>query len=63
MIAVPVSGYFMNEWLQKYVYHTPISWWIFAAAILGALIITVLTVSYQAVRAALMNPVKSLRTE
>jgi putative ABC transport system permease protein len=62
-IAIPVSGYFLHGWLQQYEYRTPLSWWIFAAASLGALAITLLTVSYQAIRAALMNPVTSLRTE
>ena len=63
LIAAPIAYYFMNEWLQKYTYRTDISWWIFAAAGVGALLITLLTVSYQAIRAALMNPAKSLKTE
>jgi putative ABC transport system permease protein len=63
LIAAPIAYYFMNEWLQKYTYRTEISWWIFVAAGAGALAITLLTVSYQAIRAALMNPVKSLKTE
>ncbi|MGL6269091.1 MAG: ABC transporter permease, partial [Chitinophagaceae bacterium] len=63
MLAVPLAWYGMNQWLQKYDYRTSIEWWIFAFAILGALAITLLTVSYQAVKAALANPVKSLRTE
>lgn len=62
-IAAPIAYYFMNEWLQKYTYRTNISWWIFAAAGFGALLITLLTVSYQAIKAAVMNPVKSLKTE
>ncbi|MEP7231221.1 MAG: ABC transporter permease [Ginsengibacter sp.] len=63
LIAVPVSYYFMHEWLQNYTYRTQISWWIFAAAGTGALLITLLTVSFQAIKAAIANPVKSLRTE
>lgn len=63
LIAAPVAYYFMNEWLQKYTYRTEISWWIFAASAAGALMITLLTVSFQAIKAALMNPVKSLRSE
>lgn len=63
VIAVPLSWYGMSQWLQKYDYRTPITWWIFASAIFGALIITLLTVSFQAVKAALANPIKSLRTE
>jgi putative ABC transport system permease protein len=62
-IAAPVAWYFMNKWLLKYDYRTGISWWIFIAAGTGAMIITLLTVSFQAVKAALANPVKSLRSE
>ena len=62
-IAIPTAWYFLNKWLLNYSYHTTISWWIFAATIAGALVITLLTVSYQAIKAALANPVKSLRTE
>ena len=63
LIAIPVAYYFMHSWLQNYQYRTQLSWWIFAAAGSGALIITLLTVSYQAIKAAMANPVKSLRTE
>jgi len=63
LIAAPIAYYFMTKWLQKYTYRTEISWWIFAAAGFGALTITLLTVSYQAIKAAMANPVKSLRTE
>jgi len=63
LIAGPLAGYFMQRWLSDYVYHTSISWWIFAATGLGAMGITLLTVSYQAIRAALANPVNSLKTE
>jgi len=63
LIAAPVAYYFMNNWLQKYTYRTEISWWIYVAAGIGALTITLLTVSFQAIKAALMNPVKSLRSE
>ncbi|MDP4214200.1 MAG: ABC transporter permease [Bacteroidota bacterium] len=62
-IAVPIAWYFLHQWLQKYPYRTDISWWIFIIAGLGAMLITLLTVSYQAIKAALMNPVRSLRTE
>jgi ABC-type antimicrobial peptide transport system permease subunit len=62
-IAIPLSSYFMNDWLLQYEYRTPLSWTVFAIAGFGALIITLFTVSYQAVKAALMNPVKSLRSE
>jgi putative ABC transport system permease protein len=63
IISVPLSYYFMHNWLQNYQYRTNLSWWIFAAAGLGALMITLLTVSFQSIKAALANPVKSLRTE
>jgi ABC-type antimicrobial peptide transport system permease subunit len=62
-IAVPVAYYFMDSWLQKYQYRTEISWWVMLITCAGALAITLMTVSFQAVRAALMNPVKSLRME
>jgi putative ABC transport system permease protein len=63
VIAVPLSYYFMEKWLSNYTYHSALSWWIFATACFGALLITLLTVSYQAIRAAMANPVKSLKTE
>ena len=63
IIAVPVAYYLMDGWLQKFDYHTTISWWIFGLACLGALVITLITVSYQAIKAAMSNPVKSLKTE
>ena len=63
LLATPVTYYFMDDWLVKYQYHTTINWWVFAASGIGALIITLLTVSYQSIKAALANPVKSLRTE
>jgi ABC-type antimicrobial peptide transport system permease subunit len=62
-IAVPIAWYYLNEWLLQYEYRTPMSWWIFVVSSLGALLITLLTVSYQAIRAGMMNPVNSLRTE
>jgi uncharacterized membrane protein YraQ (UPF0718 family) len=62
-IACPLSWYFMHEWLQKYIYRTEISWWIFAVAGCGALLITLFTVSFQAIKAAVANPVQSLRSE
>jgi ABC-type antimicrobial peptide transport system permease subunit len=63
LIAMPIAYYFMHDWLQSYQYRTAISWWIFAAAGAGALLITLLTVSFQAIKAALANPTKSLKTE
>jgi len=63
LIATPVSWSFMHKWLLGYQYRTEISWWIFAIAAIGAMIITLLTVSYQSIKAALANPVKSLKSE
>jgi len=63
LIATPVSYYFMQQWLQGYQYRAGIPWWIFAITAIGAVIITLLTVSYQSIKAALMNPVRSLKTE
>ncbi|GLU52657.1 FtsX-like permease family protein [Dyadobacter frigoris] len=63
LIATPFTYYFMDEWLQKYTYRTEISPWIFVLSGAGALCVTLLTVSYQAIRAAWLDPVKSLRNE
>ena len=63
LIASPIAWYIMHQWLENYEYRTQIVWWIFGAASSGALIITFLTVSFHAIKAALANPVKSLRTE
>jgi putative ABC transport system permease protein len=62
-ISIPLSYYGMNLWLENYTYREGISWWIFATAGLSILLITLLTVSYQSIKAAMMNPVKSLRSE
>ncbi len=63
LIAIPTAYYFMSSWLEKYPYHTDLSWWIFALTVAGAVFITLITVSFQAIKAALANPVNSLRTE
>ena len=62
-IAIPIAYYFLSNWLEKYEYRIQISWWVFVVTSIAALAITLLTVSYQAIKAALMNPVKSLRSE
>lgn len=62
-IASPIAWWAMNEWLKDYTYHIEISWWIFILAGTLAVLIALLTVSFQAIKAALANPVKSLRTE
>jgi putative ABC transport system permease protein len=63
LIASPLAWWAMNSWLQDFAYRVTISWWIFAAAGAGAIVIALLTVASQAVKAALANPVKSLRSE
>lgn len=63
LIAFPLAWWAMNSWLASYSYRTPLHWWVFAAAGAGALLIALLTVSFQALKAALANPVKTLRSE
>ncbi|CAL1517927.1 ABC transporter permease [Chitinophaga sp. MM2321] len=63
VIAAPLSYWSMYKWLQDYEYHVSIQWWVFAAACFLSVAIAILTVSYQSIKAALVNPVKSLRKE
>lgn len=63
IIAMPIAYYLLENWLDKFSYRTNISWWIFVTTGIGSIVITLFTVSFQAVKAALMNPVKSLRSE
>jgi putative ABC transport system permease protein len=63
VIASPIAYFFMNKWLADFAFRTQISWWIFALAGFMAVLIALLTVGYQSVKAALMDPVKSLKTE
>ena len=63
LVAVPIAWYCMHQWLQGYAYHQDIQWWIVAAAGLGAILIAFITISFQSIKAALTNPVKSLRSE
>ena len=63
LIAAPIAAWYVDQWLGGYEYRTPLSWSVFAAAGIGALLITLLTVSSQSIRAAWMNPVRSLRTD
>ena len=62
-IAAPIAWYFMHGWLADFAFRTDISWWVFAAAGFVAVMIALFTISYQAIRAAVANPAKSLRTE
>ena len=63
LLAFPLAWYAMNNWLQNYAYRVSINWWVFVAAGVAAMLIAVVTISFQAIKAALMNPVKSLKTE
>jgi putative ABC transport system permease protein len=63
IIATPIAWWAMNKWLQEFEYRVNVSWWVFALAGILALLIALLTVSFQAIKAAIANPVKSLRTE
>ena len=63
IVASPVGSYIMNKWLQDFAYRIHISWWMFIIAGITAVVIALVTVSFQAIKAALANPVKSLRTE
>lgn len=62
-IATPLAWHFLGQWIEQYQYRTQLSWWIFVLAGIGALAITLITVSYQAIKAAMVNPVNSLRRE
>ena len=63
IIAFPVSWWGMHRWLQNYAYRVSIEWWVFILAGLLALFIALVTISFQSIKAAVANPVKSLRTE
>jgi putative ABC transport system permease protein len=63
LLAVPVAWWMMNKWLEDFTYRINISWWVFVLAGAVAFGIALLTVSFQAIKAAIANPVKSLRTE
>jgi putative ABC transport system permease protein len=63
VIAVPMTWLAMNSWLQGFVYRTSMSWWVFAAAGALAIVIALIIVGFQALKASLENPIKSLRSE
>jgi len=63
VIATPIAWYFMHQWLQDYAYRIEISWWVFFIGGIAAIVIALLTVSFQAIKAAIANPVDSLRSE
>ncbi|MFN2440523.1 MAG: FtsX-like permease family protein, partial [Chitinophagaceae bacterium] len=63
VVAIPIAWYAMNRWLQDFSYRINIDWWVFAVAGVLAILIALITVSFQAIRSAMTNPVKNLRTE
>jgi putative ABC transport system permease protein len=63
IIAIPLGYYAMNKWLENFAYRVHFHWWMFAFAVIAAVTIAMVTVSFQAIKAAVANPVKSLRTE
>lgn len=63
VIATPIAWYLVNKWLQDFTYRVDVNWWLFAFVGITAILIALLTVSFQAIKAAIANPVKSLRTE
>src|SRR5215203_257917 len=63
IIAVPIVRFGMNKWLENFAYRTNISWWVFALAVLASVVIAFFTISFQAIKAAIVNPVQSLRSE
>ncbi|UJH91007.1 hypothetical protein LZ575_20405 [Antarcticibacterium sp. 1MA-6-2] len=63
VLAIPIAWFVMQRWLSQFAYRIDISWWIFAVAGVTAILIALFTVSFQAIKAAIANPVKSLRTE
>jgi putative ABC transport system permease protein len=63
LVSFPIAWFALHKWLEDFAYRISISWWVFVVAGLVALVIALLTVSFQAIKAAIANPVKSLRTE
>ena len=63
LLALPIAWYILNKWIQEFAFRAQLSWWLFAAAIAVSVIIALVTLSFQAIKAAISNPVKSLRTE
>jgi putative ABC transport system permease protein len=63
VIATPLAYWSMNKWLEDFAYRINISWWMFAVAVIVIMLIALITISFQSIKAAISNPVKSLRTE
>jgi ABC-type antimicrobial peptide transport system permease subunit len=62
-IATPIAWYFMHKWLENFAYRIHLSWWLFLVGGIASIVIALISVSFQAIKAAIANPVKSLRTE
>jgi putative ABC transport system permease protein len=63
LLAFPVAWYAMHSWLQHYAYHITISWWVFVVAGAASILIALIAISFQTIRAAVVNPIHSLRSE
>lgn len=63
VLAIPIAWYFMNDWLNDFEYRIPMQWWVFGMAGLSAIVLALITVSFQSIKAALGNPIESLRSE
>jgi putative ABC transport system permease protein len=63
LLAFPVAWYAMHSWLQNFAYHITINWWVFVAAAIASVLIALITISFQTIRAAIVNPIRSLRSE
>jgi len=63
VLAFPIAWFAMNKWLQGFAFRTAISWWVFAISAGITILIAVITISYQSIKAAMANPIKSLKTE
>jgi ABC-type antimicrobial peptide transport system permease subunit len=63
LVAAPLAGLLMDQWLRDFAYRTPLSWWVFGGALLATVLVTCVAISFHTIRAALANPVKSLRSE
>jgi ABC-type antimicrobial peptide transport system permease subunit len=63
LLAAPLAGYYMDGWLHNFPFQVSMSWWIFVAGGAASIVIALITVSFQAIKAAMANPVKSLRSE
>jgi putative ABC transport system permease protein len=63
IVAIPIAWWAVNKWLENFAYHIAVQWWVFAVALLITLLIALPTVAFQALKAAMTNPVRNLRVE